>query len=380
MLPQVGEKVTSSLRAAEEREGRSGAELKQASAELARQRAHAALAINQSGDELTTTRTDLETSRARIASLESEIDSLQRSLEVAGAAAADEMAARLDSVSDEAEKAEQRLQALLVDERTACHAAKEEAARGREAVVRLEAERDAAETKAAEGMLLQRQAEAAEAVVGELRAEKAAMSERLAAAERAAGAAASLAAPIEAAASGGASGDGALAAATARVAEQVETIARLERAVREASAAPLPSASSDGRALLSVLQAPNASSGGGGAAAAQPASASAAQQAAAAEASRAAAAREAMLVEKGQEVDFLRHEMGELQAALKRSEKGIDLTFLKNVLVRYLKEGDLDSALPVLAQALELSAQEVSEIRQQQRGVRGEVGRVLGLW
>ena len=48
------------------------------------------------------------------------------------------------------------------------------------------------------------------------------------------------------------------------------------------------------------------------------------------------------------------------------------MTFLKNVLVRYFKEGDLDNALPVIAQALDFSPQEVSEIRQvRQTGLRG---------
>ena len=69
-----------------------------------------------------------------------------------------------------------------------------------------------------------------------------------------------------------------------------------------------------------------------------------------------------------------------MQAALKRSEKGVNLTFLKNILVRYMKEDDLDNSLPVIAQALEFSAREVSEIREsRQRGLRG-VGRSLRLW
>ena len=56
------------------------------------------------------------------------------------------------------------------------------------------------------------------------------------------------------------------------------------------------------------------------------------------------------------------------------------MTFLKNVLVRYFKEGDLDNALPVIAQALDFSPQEVSEIRQvRQTGLRGAAAR-FGLW
>ncbi len=85
---------------------------------------------------------------------------------------------------------------------------------------------------------------------------------------------------------------------------------------------------------------------------------------------------EAQLVERSREVEFLRHELGELQAALKRTERGVDLTFLKNILVRYLKEGDLDTALPVLVQALELSSQEVAEIRERHGGLRG----LLRMW
>ena len=72
--------------------------------------------------------------------------------------------------------------------------------------------------------------------------------------------------------------------------------------------------------------------------------------------------------------------MSELQAALKRSDKGINMTFLKNILVRYLKEGDLDNSLPAIAQALEISPEDVKEIRDRQRGVLGEVGRVFRLW
>ena len=69
--------------------------------------------------------------------------------------------------------------------------------------------------------------------------------------------------------------------------------------------------------------------------------------------------------------------LAELQGALKRSDKGINLTFLKNILVRYMRDDDLDNSLPVIAQALEFSAREVNEIREsRQRGLRG-VGRTL---
>ena len=102
--------------------------------------------------------------------------------------------------------------------------------------------------------------------------------------------------------------------------------------------------------------------------------------AAAAAPSAADAAEAEKLREREEEIDFLRLELGELQAALKRSERGVDLTYLKNILVHYLMEGDLQTALPVLAQALELSAQEVNEIRERHANVLGRVGHAFRLW
>jgi hypothetical protein len=101
---------------------------------------------------------------------------------------------------------------------------------------------------------------------------------------------------------------------------------------------------------------PATGDGGGGAAPAQ----QAAQQAAALRSAEAA--------------------LRELQVALKRSEKGVDLMFVKNLLVRCLKDGDVDNTLPAIAQALEMSPDEVAQIREGQKGVMGEVGRVLRLW
>jgi hypothetical protein len=93
-----------------------------------------------------------------------------------------------------------------------------------------------------------------------------------------------------------------------------------------------------------------------------------------------AAAAAAVEAELREEIAFLKHELGELQAALKRSEKGLQLTFLKNVLVRFLKEGDLENALPVLAQGFEFSPQEVKDIRDtRQSGLRGAAAR-FGFW
>lgn len=76
-----------------------------------------------------------------------------------------------------------------------------------------------------------------------------------------------------------------------------------------------------------------------------------------------------------------RYELQEVQAALKRSDAALNLTFLKNVLVRYMKEGDLDNSLPAIAQALQFSPEEVQEIRESRRGsLMGEVGRTFHLW
>ena len=50
------------------------------------------------------------------------------------------------------------------------------------------------------------------------------------------------------------------------------------------------------------------------------------------------------------------------------------------MLVRFLKEGDLENALPVLAQGFEFSPQEVKDIRDtRQSGLRGAAAR-FGFW
>ena len=77
---------------------------------------------------------------------------------------------------------------------------------------------------------------------------------------------------------------------------------------------------------------------------------------------------------------FLKHELEELQHVVKRSQSGVNLTFVKNVLVRYMKEGDLDNSLPAIAQALEFTAEEIAEVRQANQGLLGEVGGYLKLW
>jgi hypothetical protein len=144
------------------------------------------------------------------------------------------------------------------------------------------------------------------------------------------------------------------------------TIAALQRRVAEGGGGG-GGGGGEAAALSSVL-------GGGGA----PATASGG--AAPAVAAGVAAAAAAVEAELREEIAFLKHELGELQAALKRSEKGLQLTFLKNVLVRFLKEGDLENALPVLAQGFEFSPQEVKDIRDtRQSGLRGAAAR-FGFW
>jgi len=58
------------------------------------------------------------------------------------------------------------------------------------------------------------------------------------------------------------------------------------------------------------------------------------------------------LFELAEENVFLKAELAELQRSLARSESGVNLTFLKNVVVRYLLDGDLPNTLPVLAKVL----------------------------
>ena len=176
--------------------------------------------------------------------------------------------------------------------------------------------------------------------------------------------------------SAAASSASALATAHATIRQQHATIAALQRRVAEGGAATATAADAEGggggggeaEALSRVLQ------GGGGS------RATGSGGAAPAVAAGVAAAAAAVEAELREEIAFLKHELGELQAALKRSEKGLQLTFLKNVLVRFLKEGDLENALPVLAQGFEFSPQEVKDIRDtRQGGLRGAAAR-FGLW
>ena len=93
-----------------------------------------------------------------------------------------------------------------------------------------------------------------------------------------------------------------------------------------------------------------------------------------------AARRSTASTPKHEGISFLKHELGELQAAPFCSGNGLQLPFLKNVLVRFLKKGDLENALPVLAQGFEFSPQEVKDIRDtRQSGLRGAAAR-FGFW
>ena len=78
---------------------------------------------------------------------------------------------------------------------------------------------------------------------------------------------------------------------------------------------------------------------------------------------KAAAEAAAAIAEVEEENSFLKYELAELQAALKRSSTGVSLHFLKNVIVRFMINGDLDNSLPVIAKALKLSDSEVEGIR-----------------
>ena len=96
--------------------------------------------------------------------------------------------------------------------------------------------------------------------------------------------------------------------------------------------------------------------------------------AAAAAARERSAAQAEALREAQAENSFLRQELAELQTALQRSERAVNLMFVKNIIVRFMKEGDLENSLPAIAQALDFSAAEVAEIRQS-RGPGGIIGR-----
>ena len=281
-------------------------------------------------------------------------------------------------MEDEAAHTEARLQGLVLEERAAARTATEEADRWREACRQ-------AEEQLKESAGRARRAEAAEAEAAVLRDGQAALERQLREAQ--AQAARELAARPAGSGGGGSMPlPAALAEANATIAEQRARLEALERRLAEvvsstggggtASAAGM--AALGGAVLESVLHAPSATTPD--AAAAVSFTAGPATGAHAPTVAAALHAAEARQRESSEENEFLKHELAELQAALKRSDKGVSLTFLKNVLVRYMKEGDLENSLPVIAQALELSQQEISDIRASQPGALQGVGRALKLW
>lgn len=377
-------------------------ELKGVSAELARAKAHAAIAIHQSDDELSAVKVELAAASSRADGLAREVESLRRSLEVSTEAGEEEMRTRLEAAIDEAARKEASLQELLLEEKARARAAAEEAELAREATRHLESERRSMSQR------WEQRARAAETEAGELRVQLAASAPNSAAPPGSAEVRTGVQ-PLE----------GALAAANGKIAEQLDTIERLQLNLNSAQqqllsgvsggvgvAAPgaeletYATAMASGVVLQSILSgsepshnpsAPSSASATSSGTGAGPrahggdiggidVSGRYVSGSSLAAVTRRAAEAEAELRERTQEIDFLRHELNELQAALRRSEKAINLTFLKNILVRYLKDGDLENSLPALAAALEMSPQEVAEIRQQQMGTLRGVGRAFRLW
>ena len=347
------------------------------------------------------------------------------------------MALRLESVSETAAKTEARLQAMLTDEQAAAAAAAA-AAQTKQAAGRAELERSLtacsrleeqarpppprppflalplaspsspsspcpglSSSPSAALSCLEEQLAAAEAraeraqrlddEVRTLREGHAALEQQLRSAEAEARAVRDAGAGAGGGASSASSSSAAaLASAHATITQQQASIDALQRrlASGDASAAAAAEGSGGGEAaggvLSSVLSSAHAGGEGGGGGCSGVADGGGGVAAAAAAAAAVAAAEAALraeLRERGEEIGFLKHELAELQSALKRSEKGLQLTFLKNVLVRYMKEGDLENALPVVAQALDFSAQEVADIRENRQGglLRGAASR-FGLW
>ena len=181
-----GESARKGLAASEAREAQLEAELKASAAELARAKAQAALAIDQTHEELAASRAELTSRAVRVSSLEAEIESLQRSLEVSGAAAAEEVTTRLDALADEAARTEARLQAMLLEERAAtrnaCDDAEAAKTEAKTEAARLERELARAEQDGQEGLARQL---AAEKEVAALRSATETLEQRLRTAEAA---------------------------------------------------------------------------------------------------------------------------------------------------------------------------------------------------
>jgi len=82
--------------------------------------------------------------------------------------------------------------------------------------------------------------------------------------------------------------------------------------------------------------------------------------------------RETLLMEQS---DFLKSELRELQRNQARGS--MDTLYLKNVVIKYMETHDLAGLLPVLAETLHLSQEEVERIRQYRGVGKGVFGRLL---
>lgn len=71
---------------------------------------------------------------------------------------------------------------------------------------------------------------------------------------------------------------------------------------------------------------------------------------------------------------FLQQELAELERARKR--EGVNLQYLKNIVVKLLETNDVEALLPVVTEVLQLSADEAQRVRNAQS--RSVVGTVVG--
>ena len=88
--------AAAALTAAQEEQQVTKRELHDLAAELARYKSHAAIAISQRDEELQAAQAELQAADTRDSALLQQVESLQKSLEVAGAAAEDESRARFE--------------------------------------------------------------------------------------------------------------------------------------------------------------------------------------------------------------------------------------------------------------------------------------------
>mmetsp|Transcript_5255 Transcript_5255/g.12536 ORF Transcript_5255/g.12536 Transcript_5255/m.12536 type:complete len:80 (+) Transcript_5255:147-386(+) len=74
------------------------------------------------------------------------------------------------------------------------------------------------------------------------------------------------------------------------------------------------------------------------------------------------------------QADFLKEELREV--GRNQGRTSMDVMYLKNIVVKYMETHDLAGLLPVIAETLHLSTDEVERIRQYRR-VGGVFGRFL---